>query len=158
MSQRCSRTLVSRRPNRLWLIVFLVPFLMAAQCGVSAGQQATVRSFVTRLAVTGPVATLQVVGEICANINCADLLLTAFGAAESTRGAPSAESPVFVLIDKSKNNLMHWTLTDAVARITVAEDPGRIGPIALNIINEDPLKIELWTDRAETFTVKVEFK
>lgn len=129
-----------------------------AACGDTKGVPANVKKFSAVVNVTSGVGALRVVGEICANIDCVDLLEAAFGKDKSKKGLPTGDGAVFTIIDKSKNNSMHWDLKKNVATIEVEQRSSDITPIALKIINDNPLKIELWTSNSEEFTVNVTFK
>jgi hypothetical protein len=169
-NSRCSHRNVRRRREGtsvagtrfrtifLSCIVLLLTPLLTSACGGSKGVPANVRKFGAVVNINSGAGALRVVGEICANIDCVKLLEAAFGSDKAKKGLPTGDGAVFTIIDKSKNSSMHWDLKKNVAAIEVEQRASDITPIVLKIINDDPLRIELWTSNSDEFTVNVTFK
>ena len=59
-----------------------------------------------------------------------------------SKGIPEENVPTLVVINKKSNDILHWKLTKQVKIIRLkSKNPGEID---LKVINQDPLRIELW--------------
>ena len=69
-------------------------------------------------------------------------LLALITPSEAKIGIPSDDNPVLILINKNTNEIKYWLLTEQVKMISLKHD--NPGPIEFKVINEHPLRIELW--------------
>jgi hypothetical protein len=60
------------------------------------------------------------------------------------RGLPSAKAPVLMVISKATNEMLYWEISDAVKAISLSADQS--AGVEMKVINEDPLRIEVWVD------------
>jgi len=71
-------------------------------------------------------------------------------------GLPPRDIPVLMIVNKRTNDVRHWKLTDNVRLIRVRHgDPGEI---ELRVMNEDPLRVELWFSSEREVEVDIELK
>jgi hypothetical protein len=77
---------------------------------------------------------------------------------EVQNGLPPGDIPVLMVVHKKTNQTQFWQLTDKVKSIRLkSENPG---PIELRVVNEIPLRVELWleADTPPDIEVIIEFK
>ncbi|MDA8085394.1 MAG: hypothetical protein M0Z75_01720 [Nitrospiraceae bacterium] len=72
-------------------------------------------------------------------------------------GMPPNNVPVLVLINKKTDDIKYWELTDRVKMIRIKDN--NPGSIDLKILNQKPLRIELWVNsNIKEIDATVEFK
>lgn len=72
-------------------------------------------------------------------------------------GLPPGDIATLMLVQKSTNDVRYWRLTDNVKTISLRTQQGN--GLELKVLNETPLRIELWLDsEAKEIDVEVEMK
>ncbi len=111
------------------------------------------------LAAGPPIIDVAVKELFGVSINTDDLVrqIIVGGVRGISEDFPSNDAPILILIDKGSNNIRYWKLTDRVHKITLrTQNPEEV---VLNVINEIPLRIELWVSgNIKDVEIKVDFK
>jgi len=91
-------------------------------------------------------AALQIAMEEFAGIKIdyKDLLRQIVEVEDVTTGVPPNDIPVIMVVNKKNNDILYWQLTDNVKMLRLKHE--QPGTIELKVINETPLRIELWMD------------
>lgn len=144
-------TLIGDRNLSLLLIVFSL-ILCSACNNVSfklpnsnTTTTVKIKSVPLKIAVAAGSAVLQVALEEFAGvqIDSKDLLRQVAGD-DVVIGIPPTDVPVLMVISKKTNDMLYWKLTDKVKAIRLKDD--KPGAIELRVLNETPLRIELWIE------------
>ena len=111
------------------------------------------------LAAGPPIIDVAVKELFGVSINTDDLVrqIIVGGVRGVSEDFPSDDTPILILIDKGSNNIRYWKLTNRVHKITLrSQNPEEV---VLNVINEKPLRIELWVSgNVKDVEIKVDFK
>lgn len=104
-----------------------------------------IKSVPLKIVMAAGTAALQVALEEFAGvqIDSKDLLKQVSGD-DVIAGIPPTDAPVLMVISKKTNDMMYWKLTDKVKAIRLKDD--KPGAIELRVLNETPLRIELWIE------------
>jgi len=113
-----------------------------------------IKSVPLKIVMAAGTAALQVALEEFAGvqIDSKDLLKQVSGD-DVIAGVPPTDAPVLMVISKKTNDMMYWRLTDKVKAIRLKDD--KPGAIELRVLNETPLRIELWIE-GDIKEVKIE--
>jgi hypothetical protein len=133
----------------LLLVLIILGFISLVGCSNPLGQpdvRVKISSLPIRIVLAASGATVEVLAEefIGVKIDSKDLLSQIFPAIAPTNGAPSGNNPVLMIVNKKTNDIMYWQLTDKVK--TVSLKHASPGAIELKIVNESPLRVELWIE------------
>lgn len=103
-------------------------------------------SLPVRIAFAAGGATLEVLAEefTGVKIDTNDLLSQIFPSLDPSNGTPSGNNPVLMVVSKKTNDIMYWQITKSVKMIRLKHD--RPGAIELKVVNDSPLRIELWVE------------
>lgn len=71
-------------------------------------------------------------------------LLALIAPSDAEAGLPPSDRPVLMLVNKNTNAIKYWELTDKVKMIRLKHQSP--GPIELKVLNQKPLRIELWIE------------
>ncbi len=157
--------MVSRYMIRLLNSLLLCSFIFTSTgCGFSlpwsSGKSVVtvpVKAVVLKIAFAAGSAALQVAVEEFAGVkfDAKELLRQIVKIEEPTLGTPPAETPVIMLVNKQSNDILYWQLTEQVKMIRLRHETP--GAIELKVINETPLRIELWIEgKVDGIEVEVE--
>jgi hypothetical protein len=71
-------------------------------------------------------------------------------------GIPPTDEPVLMVVNKETNDVLYWRLTEDVASIRLRNiEPG---DVELKVVNESPLRVELWVDgELDTIDAVIDF-
>ena len=147
---------------RRWLLVTtLMVFCTVALSACGNGGSAVVRlnAIPMRIIFKAGVAVVEIAIEEIAGtkIDVADLMAQIFKSATPEKGLPPKDTPVLMVVDKKTNNVMYWQLTSNVKAIRLKHNEP--GVIELKVLNEKPLRIELWIEgNIQTLEVVVEMQ
>ena len=162
-----------RRP-RAALLALLAAALPAAGCAMPSlpalpslgaeGVRVRVTSVPVKIVFAATSAAVEVAAEeyLGINVDVPDLLGQVFGVETGSRvdaqvGLPPARDPVLMVVNKGTNDVLFWTLTDEVRAIRLKHDAP--GEIELKVVNDDPLRVELWIGGdVEAIDAVIEFK
>jgi hypothetical protein len=111
-----------------------------------------------KITIAAGVATLEVIIEEFSGVRI-DIkgLLDQIVVDEVETGVPPTDEPVLMLVSKETNDIFYWELTDKVKMVRLRHE--QPGAIELKVINESPLRIELWIDGdIEAVDITVEMK
>lgn len=153
--------------SRLFLIFLLLATVGAnSGCGFSlpwsSGRGVVtvpIKAVVLKIAFAAGSAALEVAVEEFAGVkfDAKELLRQIIEIEEPTLGTPPADTPVIMLVNKQSNDILYWQLTEQVKMIRLRHDTP--GAIELKVINETPLRIELWIEgKVDGIEVEVEMK
>lgn len=119
-----------------------------------------IQSIPLKIALAAGGAVLQVAIEEFAGIriDANDLLDEVASDADVTRGIPPADDePILMIVNKQTNDILYWKLTNKVKMIRLRHEDA--GGIELKVMNETPLRIELWMDAGiEEVKIEVEMQ
>ena len=141
-----SSAMVRRNLLGLTLMVVCSVVLSACGSGSSNGGAAVLRlqSVPIRIVFRTGIAAVEIAIEEIAGtkIDVEGLLAQIFKSAKPENGLAPKDTAVLMVVNKTTNNVVYWQLTNNVKMIRLKHnDPGAI---ELKIINEKPLRIELW--------------
>jgi hypothetical protein len=131
------------------LIVSTLIFTILTGCSSPLSQKEVrvkIGSLPIRIAFAAGGATLEVLAEefTGVKIDSKDLLSQVFPSLDSTNGTPAGSNPVLMVVNKKTNDIMYWQLTNNVKMIRLKHDSP--GAIELKVVNESPLRVELWME------------
>lgn len=109
------------------------------------GVQVRIKSVPLKIVIAASGSAIQVAAEeyLGLQIDVNDLLRQVAGVEVST-GVPPTDIPVLMVVNKQSNDILYWKLTENVKMLRLKHNsPGKI---ELKVINEEPLRIELWID------------
>ena len=156
------------------LLALLAVALSAAGCAMPSlpampslgadGVRVRVTSVPVKIVFAATSAAVEVAAEeyLGMNVDVPDLLAQVFGVETGSRadarvGLPPANDPVLMVVNKSTNDVLYWTLTDEVKAIRLKHDAP--GEVELKVVNDDPLRVELWIGGdVEAIHAVIEFK
>jgi hypothetical protein len=117
-----------------------------------------IQSIPLKIALAAGGAALQVAIEEFAGVKIDVKDLMQQVAIEDVKtGIPPTDIPILMVVNKQTNDILYWRLTDKVKMIRLRHD--RPGGIELKVINESPLRIELWIEgNIEEVSIAVEMK
>lgn len=141
-----------------------MPSLPAMPTFGEEGVRVRVTSVPVKIVFAATSAAVEVAAQeyLGMNVDVPDLLQQVFGVETGSRvdarvGLPPAGSPVLMVVNKSTNDVLYWTLTDEVRAIRLRHDAP--GEIELKVVNDDPLRVELWIGGdVEAIDAVIEFK
>ena len=128
----------------------------------SAGQRTVtvpIQAVVLKIAFAAGSAALQVAVEEFAGVkfDAKELLRQIVEIEEPTLGTPPGDTPVIMLVNKQSNDILYWQLTEQVKMIRLRHETP--GAIELKVINETPLRVELWIEgKVDGIEVEVEMR
>ena len=137
-------------PVRRFLLLITTILAFTSLTGCSPLGQKDVRvkigSLPVRIVLAASGATLEVLAEefTGVKIDAKDLLSQIFPSLTPANGAPSGNNAVLMVVNKKTNDIMYWQLTDKVKTISLKHNSP--GAIELKIVNESPLRVELWME------------
>lgn len=105
-----------------------------------------ITSIPLRIAISASAIVLEVVTErfLGVKVDYKSLIDSVVESPDAIEDAPPSSKPVLMLVSKKNNQMMYWVLTDNVKMIHLHDkNPGAID---LKVINEQPLRVELWID------------
>lgn len=154
------------RSHLLLICLFLATVAASTGCGFSQpwslGKNVVtvpVKAVVLKIAFAAGSAALQVAVEEFDGVkfDAKELLRQIIASEEPTLGTPPADTPVIMLVNKQSNDILYWQLTEQVKMIRLRHETP--GAIELKVINETPLRIELWIEgKVDGIEVEVEMK
>lgn len=109
------------------------------------GVTVRIQSVPVKIALAAGSAALQVASEeyFGMRLDVFDLL-SRVANVDVQVGIPPTDEPVLMVVNKQTNDILYWRLTKDVASIRLRHaDPGAV---ELKVINESPLRVELWVD------------
>jgi len=109
------------------------------------GVTVRIQSVPVKIALAAGSAALQVASEeyFGMRLDVFDLL-TRVANVDVQVGIPPTDEPVLMVVNKQTNDILYWRLTEDVASIRLRHvNPGTVD---LKVINESPLRVELWVD------------
>lgn len=147
--------------HRLLLIIALISIITTGCSSPLSQKDVRVRisSLPIRIAFAIGGATLEVLTEEFAGvkIDSKNLLSQIFPTLDATTGAPSGNNPVLLVVNKKTNDIMYWQLTNNVKMIRLKHTSP--GAIELKVVNESPLRIELWIEgNIQSIDVDIDLK
>lgn len=69
---------------------------------------------------------------------------------------PPSESPVVMVVNKKRNKFTYFTLTPNVKELRLRT--ANSSEVELNIMNQEPLRVELWVSTDQPIEIDIEFK
>lgn len=126
--------------------------------GDDEGIKVRIKSVPLKIVLAAGNAALQIAAEeyLGVQIDVNDLLRQVAGVDIGT-GVPPTDIPVLMVVDKKTNDILYWRLTENVKMIRLKHDMP--GEIELKVMNESPLRIELWiAGDVENIDVTVELR
>jgi hypothetical protein len=126
--------------------------------GGNSGATVKITSIPLKIIVAASGTALQVAIEEFAGvrIDVKDLLEQVL-VEDVKNGIPPTDVPVLMIVDKMTNDILYWKLTDKVKMIRLRQE--QPSAIELKVINESPLRIELWIEGGtEEVSVTVEMR
>ena len=110
-----------------------------------AGVRVKVKSIPLKIIIAAGSSAIQVAAEeyLGLQLDVKELLKQVAGVEVAT-GVPPADIPVLMVVNKQTNDIIYWKLTESVKMIRLKHD--QPGKIELKVVNESPLRIELWID------------
>ena len=138
--------------SRSWTIAtfLIIVIMVCVGCSVplpggNTAATVTIKSIPLRIAMAAGSAALQVAIEEFAGVEIDVKELVQQVALEDVgTGVPPNDIPVLMVVNKETNDILYWKLTDKVKMIRLRHE--QPGGIELKVINEQPLRIELWID------------
>jgi len=111
-----------------------------------SGVKVKITSVPLKIVMVAGGAALQIAMEEFAGIKIdyKDLLRQIVEVEDVTTGVPPNDIPVIMVVNKKNNDILYWQLTDNVKMLRLKHE--QPGTIELKVINETPLRIELWMD------------
>jgi hypothetical protein len=155
-------------------VLVLLAALIAAGCAMPSlpampslgaeGVRVRVTSVPVKIVFAATSAAVEVAAEeyLGMNVDVPDLLEQVFGVETGSRvdarvGIPPAGDPVLMVVNEGTNDVLYWTLTDEVKAIRLKHDAP--GEIELKVVNDDPLRVELWIGGdVEAIDAVIEFR
>lgn len=166
MNATSSPQFLSRRVCFLCCLLSFLPTLMGCEkisqmFGSPSNKQAFVKikSIPIKIAFAVGSATLDVlVQEISGmGIDAKDLLKQIVTEQDIGIGLPPGNIATLMLVHKKTNEVRYWKLSNNVKKISLKSRDA--GDVTLKVINESPLRIEMWLDSdSKEVEVTVEMK
>lgn len=122
------------------------------------GVTVRVQSVPVKIALAAGSAALQVASEeyFGMRLDVFDLLARV-ASVDVQVGIPPTDEPVLMIVNKQTNDILYWRLTKDVASIRLRH--ANPGAVELKVVNESPLRVELWVDGdIETVDAVIDFR
>jgi hypothetical protein len=167
---------LSRRARAALVVLpaALAAMLAAAGCAMPSlpampglgadGVRVRVTSVPVKIVFAATSAAVEVAADeyLGMTLDMPDLLKQIFGVESGSRadarvGVPPAEAPVLMVVNEHTNDVLYWTLADEVKAIRLKHNAP--GEIELKVVNDDPLRVELWIGGdVEAIDAVIEFR
>lgn len=122
------------------------------------GVTVRVQSVPVKIALAAGSAALQVASEeyFGMRLDAFDLLSKVANVNVEV-GIPPTDEPVLMVVNKETNDILYWRLTEDVRSIRLKHD--NPGEIEMKVLNESPLRVELWiSGEVDQIDAVVEFR